>query len=396
MANTSDLPAVVIPFYNRDKVIPPEPQEKQTFHARCHCGNVEFDLTIPTAILPLNAYICSCSSCRYTRGALCSLHVALPQTISPEWTNGRINVSVHKSPGSGAGGHGQRLFCPTCGVRVGLFEPRMAQWVVSTSLFRDTTAGPLFWSVTCFGFYKSPRDGGLLSWLPDGVGGKPLHLGTVPYDFPPDEALSIRPDGTEWLCVACFCGGVAFEIPRPAEAVRGDPHMARCVAPPLEKDNDEDKGEGKGKWKWKAYMDFGGDSWALSGAQGMPWVQVPRAVLSPAVPTTLEFGTVKTYKVSSTLTTGFCEYCGARVFLRDEEEGKKEADKGTEVLNVALGLLRAPEGAKAEDWVVWRAGRPEGVEEGKRFDGEFVDAMAEGMRRWGLDRYGEALEFDIV
>ncbi|KAI2613007.1 uncharacterized protein GGS25DRAFT_478106 [Hypoxylon fragiforme] len=69
------------------------------------------------------------------------------------------------------------------------------------------------------------------------------------------------------------------------------------------------------------------------------------------LPTTLEFGTVKTYKVSSTLTTGFCEHCGARVFLCNEEKEKEKenADKETKVLNVALGLLKAPKGAKAED-----------------------------------------------
>ncbi|KAI2623132.1 DUF636 domain protein [Hypoxylon sp. NC1633] len=369
------VPADLLPLYNRDKTIGPGPQETQTFAARCHCGNIQFSVTLPTSILPLNAYICSCTLCRYTHGTFGSFHVYLPRGIAPEWTSSRINVAVYKTPASGPGGHGQRLFCPTCGSHSGHFEPRVAQWVVDTSLFD----APVFYSFTAAVFPRSPRDGGLLSWVPD-VGGRSLQLVSVDRDFPPEYRVQIGKDGAERLRAECCCGGVSFVVPRPSEEVRGDAYMSRYVSP-------------RDPRKWKAFLDFCRDCGRLSSALVVPWVLVPRVVLEPEVPPDLRIGTVKTYMSSDKTTRGFCGRCGATVFLKTKDRSPSE---GSEVLNIAMGILRAPEGAKAENWVTWRAGKPAWVDDARMYDPEFVDAVVRGQRQWSLERYGEAPDFDVI
>ncbi|KAI1214615.1 DUF636 domain protein [Annulohypoxylon truncatum] len=369
--------ATLVVFYNRDKVAEPdEALDTETFAARCHCGNVNFTVTLPTSYLPLNAYICSCTICRYTHGTFGSYHISLPQGVAPEWTNGALNLAVYKTPGSGAGGHGQRFFCPRCGAHNGHYEAWAAQWVVEPSLFD----APVFWHFRGIGFPRSAGDGGgLLSWLPE-VGGRKLTQASLEHDYEPDHEPEVGPDGGDRLRAECKCGGVSFAIPRPSDKVKGDEYMGRYVSP-------------VNPGKWKAFMDFCRDCRLVSSAHGVPWVLVPRAVLEPEVPSDLRFGTIKTYKSSEDVTRGFCGVCGATIFLKCKARSPTEE---TEVLNIAVGILRAPEGAKAEDWLTWRAGRPAWVDDAMEYDPEFIQAVVNGHREWAVEEYGEALDFEVM
>ncbi|OTB06163.1 hypothetical protein M426DRAFT_119224 [Hypoxylon sp. CI-4A] len=371
-------PDFLATFYNRPKdpkPAPEGPQETQTFKARCHCGNIAFSVTLATAALPLNAHMCSCSLCRYTHGTYASFHVALPQGVGPEWTSGSVNMTVYKTPDSGPGGHGQRWFCPTCGAHNGHYEPWAQQWIVSASLFD----GPAFWSFVGFGFPRSAADGGISSWLPR-VGGKKMTEVTLPRDPPPVNRLVIGKDGEERVRAECNCGGVSFTIPRPSDTVRRDPYMGQYVSP-------------KDPRKWKAFLDICRDCQRVSGAQVHSWMLVPRKVLEPEIPADLNFGTLKVYQSSDKVKRGFCGKCGATVLIKTTLRSPTEE---TEILNIAMGILRAPEGARAENWVTWRAGNPAWVEDGMKFDPEFVSALVEGQKNWALEKYGEALDFDII
>lgn len=200
-------------------------------------------------------------------------------------------------------------------------------------------------------------------------------------DGPPDDdALEVGLDGEERLRAACACGGVSFALPRPGDAVRAHPYTRQYVSPADPR-------------KWKAFVDFSRDCRLLTSAHCVPWVLVPRVVLEPAVPPDLRFGTMKVYRSSEKVTRGFCGRCGATVFIKTKDRSPNEE---SEVLNIAMGILRAPEGAKAENWVTWRAGKPAWVDDGRKFDPEFVDAVVEGQRKWAMDKYGEALDFDVI
>ncbi|KAI0135741.1 DUF636 domain protein [Daldinia grandis] len=366
---------LLVTFFNRDKVGTAETgEESRSFAARCHCGNVRYSVVLPASSLPLHAYICSCTLCRYSHGTLGSFHVSLTQGVAPEWTNGTVNLSVYKSQGSGPGGDGQRWFCPTCGTHNGHYEPWAMQWIIDVALFDE----PSFWEMKGFAFPKSPGDGGLMSWLPSPVS-KGLKILTMDRDLAPDNKLEIGEDGEERLRAECQCGGVSFTIARPSDVVRNDKFMTRFIAP----------GDPQ---KWKAYLDFDKETRRLSSAYFMPWALVPRISLEPEVPPNLLIGTMKTYKASEKITKGFCGRCGATVFLQHKDRSPSEQ---SEVLGIAAGLLRAPEGAKAMNWFKWRA-VPKREIEGTEFDSEFVNAIVEGQREWEVEKYGEALDFEVI
>ncbi|KAI0833045.1 DUF636 domain protein [Hypoxylon sp. FL0890] len=362
-------------IHNRHKVTGPELQETQTFKARCHCGNIQFSVTLATSILPLNAGICACTMCRYSHGTFGAYHATLPPGVTPEWTNNSINLSVYKTPGGGAGGHGQRLFCSLCGAHNGHFEPWISQWIIDISLFD----GPVFWKYVAFGFPKSNGDGGILSWLPS-VGGKEMIQVSPDHDSAPEYEVQVGKNGEERLRAECLCGGVSFTIPRPSDEVRKDEYLSKYISPSDPR-------------KWKALLDFCRDCRLVSSVNGMPWVLVPRAVLEPEVPSDLRIGTMKTYESSDKGIRAFCGKCGATVFGKAKARSPSERQ---EVINVAVGILRAPEGAKAENWVTWRAGKPTWAEDAMKYDPEFVGAVVEGQKKWSLEKYGEAPDFDCL
>ncbi|KAK6954708.1 hypothetical protein Daesc_004676 [Daldinia eschscholtzii] len=364
----------LITFFNRDRAATAEPREEsRTFTARCHCGNIEYSIVLPASSLPLNGYICSCTLCRYSHGSFGSFHVSLTQGVAPEWTNGTINMSVYKTKGSEPGGHGQRWFCPTCGSHNGHYEPWAMQWIADSSLFEEN-----FWEIKGFGFPKSPGDGGLVSWLPESVS-KGMKMLTMDRDFPPEDKIEIGEDGGERLRAECQCGGVSFTIKRPSDAVRNDEYLSRFVAPGNPN-------------KWKAYLDFDKETRRLASVLFMPWALIPRTSLEPEVPSDLLIGTMKTYEASDKITKGFCGRCGAVMFIKNKDGSPSEQ---SEVLNVAVGNFRAPEGAKATNWVQWRS-VPEREKEQIGFDSQFANDIIEGQKAWAVEQYGKTLEFDII
>jgi hypothetical protein len=64
------------------------------------------------------------------------------------------------------------------------------------------------------------------------------------------------------------------------------------------------------------------------------------------------------------------------------------------VVDLATGILRAPEGPMAEEWLTWRT-RVAWLPSGKKYDGEFAQALEEGMKEWTVKRYGQELDLEI-
>lgn len=193
-------------------------------------------------------------------------------------------------------------------------------------------------------------------------------------------------DGTERLRAECHCGGVSFTIPRPTQNILDDEYLRRYVSP-------------LDPTKWKAMLDLCHDCGRLSGANVVPWMLVQRVAIEPPVPADLvhgqqqPYGTLKTYHSSSPTTRVFCGVCGTTVFGATTH---RAPTAGEAVLNIAMGLLRAPEGVRAEKWVTWRAGKHSWSADAKKYDEEFTVSLVEGHRRWGVEMYGEAPEFDVV
>ena len=130
-----------------------------------------------------------------------------------------------------------------------------------------------------------------------------------------------------------------------------------------------------------------------SGMEITPWAFIPRIDISldaeGKVPFEDTFGTLKTYNSSKGVMRSFCSVCGAIVFFADSERDK------TTLLDVAAGLLSAPEGSRAESWLEWRTERLSFREDAVGRAGSLVEGIENGLREFrekGLGRHGPAEE----
>jgi hypothetical protein len=82
--------------------------------------------------------------------------------------------------------------------------------------------------------------------------------------------------------------------------------------------------------------------------------------------------TLKSFKSSENVTRYHCGSCGATVFYT--------ADTRPEVIDVAVGLLRAPSGARAEEWLDWRTRISF---EGDAKHARLLKNFKEGLEAWG-------------
>ncbi|KAI3392923.1 hypothetical protein diail_4972 [Diaporthe ilicicola] len=365
----------------------------KTLTASCYCKAVQCSIDIPTAKLPLSVHLCHCSICRYTHGTLCIFHAVLPSGIVPKFTtpSSLANLTGYKHTHA----QSERFFCTTCGCHVGdrdLEAPEGAspgaemEWRVSTSLFSEHGEDVFQMKTHCF-TEGSTGGSGLFDFLPR-MGDREMKT----FNPGPDSgwwSASMKDEtpkqefdtqGNEVLRAGCHCGGVSFTIPRPTvPAVRDDPFLSRYVSP-------ADEG------KWKAFLDVCDDCRLNAGVQVVPWVPVPRALIQPPMPPGLEpYGTLKTYVSSEGTLRAFCGGCGATVLFGCDS---RTPSPEQQIVSVAAGLLRAPEGVLAEKWVTWR-GCVANFKSGHRFDPVFADSLLKGLQGWATRKYGEPLIYSI-
>jgi hypothetical protein len=322
--------------------------------------------------------------CRYTHGTLCIFHAPLPGGVAPRF----VAPSRLEDLTAYANGEAKstRYFCSTCGCHIGDVCPDDGGWVISSSIFDTSKTDEKAFELRTHVFAKSARDGGLVNWLPR-VGDRPMRFWEPdPADEPNasdvvEQQAETGPDGEDRLRAQCHCGGVSFTIPRPTTAVAAHERFKKYISP-------------VDPTMWAACTDLCDDCRLVDGTHVVAWTFVPRSLLLPPVGADLLIGTSKTYASSEGVLRSFCGVCGATVFFSCDE--RKEPDGvDDQVLDITVGILRAPEGPLAEKWITWRTGRSAWQESGKRFDGEFANSLVEGMAAWGKEKYGEALNFTI-
>ena len=85
------------------------------------------------------------------------------------------------------------------------------------------------------------------------------------------------------------------------------------------------------------------------------------------------WGTIKSYRSSESVTRSFCERCGANVFW--------EGDGRPTLLDIAVGLLDAPSGVRAEEILSWWPKRVSFQE--AALNKELIRNLGEGLANWG-------------
>ncbi|KAK3943935.1 putative DUF636 domain protein [Diplogelasinospora grovesii] len=185
------------------------------------------------------------------------------------------------------------------------------------------------------------------------------------------------------LPASCHCGTVSFLISRPDPSISTLPHsnfpdlmLPYCRTSSSVISNHADEkwwirgGTGGAKSRYLAGTCACRSCRLGSGFEIQTWAFVPRANILFGIPSTagggrtelkpLDFatlprGVLQSYESSVGVIREFCGRCGATIFWHDKWR--------PDLIDVSVGLLRAPEGARAETWLEWWTDRVSFAEE---------------------------------
>lgn len=327
----------------------------------CLCGGAKgvVDLALPpqdgTSSNPLTA-LCNCDSCRHITGVL---SVAYFPIFRPTSTTGLREYA--SSPRS------RWYFCTTCGCHVfhALDEENGTKWelatgtVVSSGLTEENLPPLTDWT---HDFVADTKDGGATVWLPGGAIPRPeSSLNTI------DNLMSSSLKTENVLPAACRCGTVRFDITRPDASSRlptsnfPDLMLAYHSGDPAIKNPQGEKWWLRcGDTKYLAGTCACRSCRLSSGFEIQTWAFVPRSNIHFHIPpsshsdatsvealdfATLRPGILTSYESSPGVIREFCPGCGATVFWHDKWR--------PDLIDVSVGLLNAPEEARAEGWLDW-------------------------------------------
>ena len=197
-------------------------------------------------------------------------------------------------------------------------------------------------------FVEDTRDGGLSVWL--GEIGKRFTTGLGSDESHPGE--EILPGSMSELPLdarlkgMCHFGGVRFQM----------------LPPPKNR-------------LYTAGIDLCTSCRLTTGFELTCWVSVPlnKVQMPDGSALDLDAGTLKSYKSSSGVFRHFCGTCGATVLVAKDDQSW---------VDIAAGLLRADEGARAERWLEWtEIGFPE-----EATDQTLVRSLEKEFRLWARKR----------
>ncbi|KAM4058522.1 glutathione-dependent formaldehyde-activating enzyme [Hirsutella rhossiliensis] len=349
----------------------------QTLEAKCFCGSIHMTFDVPVSSLPFAAYLCHCSMCRYATGSPCIFHTQLPVGLLPKFVGESTEDKLSSYTAKGA--DCSYDFCSMCGCHIGGVSLDRRQWTMATSIFKDH--GPDKFQIKYHVFSKSAKGRGLAS-IVTRLGDREVKTWNPPDDDPRAALVTSEAetgdDGQDRLRAQCHCGGVSFTVRRPTKQVLDDPFVTKFVSP-------------LDKKKWMAVFDACDDCRLTSGSHVVGWAFVPLSVCEPPIDPKLTIGTAKSYSSSEGALRSFCGTCGATLFFTDSE---RRPSREQAVVDIATGIIRAPEGVMAEDWLTWRT-RVAFASSGVSFDKDFGEALSEGMKRWTRESYGEEVDFEV-
>ena len=341
-----------------------------TVEITCLCGEIKDTLELASDV-PVKGSTCSCNSCRYCTGVL-YLSV-LPLKDRPTFVN---ELREYRSSDKVS-----RYFCGTCGSHVLLLVTKNSSWDLATGVVERVVgldgSSMQLEHYTSHEFVGDTVDGGLIVCFAatqdeqspifmQGPDEAPVKFvsGQRPSPFNPQlgtTALSAdhseKPPGigsasSEKLRGSCHCGGVHFSITRPTE------RSSELSAPWPNLIVPSSSGHAENPKDVKWWLRVGGTKYLAgtcacrscrleSGTPIQTWAFVPKANIEQLDGSALDFdmGTLKQYNSSPGCYREFCSTCGATVFWHCEER--------PELIDLSVGILRAPEGSRAEEWLEW-------------------------------------------
>ncbi|KAF2772840.1 hypothetical protein EJ03DRAFT_265975 [Teratosphaeria nubilosa] len=349
--------------------------EDKIVKASCLCGGAAHEIRLSSADLPLKVFICHCDSCRHSTGTLCFTVAAGPAHYKPDL--GLLSLlqpfEISKKI--------IYYHCPRCGSQMlaTMMVGEIKCWGFASGTLEQVD-GVI--QVMAHEHIADTLDGGFSDFLQSIDGSRiPRKLHGLGGEADVDAQLwwkssnAASPSASsQRLRCYCKCGGVNFWIAKPSE------RSVKLQRPPKDQ-------------PWWLRHDgtrfLGGicacDSCRLgSGMEWQEWAFVPIVDISldaeGKVPFSRSFGTLKQYRsTTKPCMRYFCEICGATVFW--------DGDDRPELIDVAVGLLDAKAGARAEAWLHWWTNRLSYQEDAMSRAASLTLAVEAGLKEYGERRY---------
>jgi hypothetical protein len=376
----------------------------KTLKATCLCTSAAHEITLPSTSFPLPSYFCTCTSCRHLTGTLFLSTAFLPPTYKPSPT------LLSKLTSFTFSNRITQYFCKRCGSTMlahclpnpNNADRKEANWDVMTGTLESFDE---VIDLKGYEYIHDSLDGGFADFMPIY---KNRSLDRWPHDInegallplywrnPQPSDKSKHPDPKARLHAHCKCAGISFYIARPSlqstHASRGWPDLWI----PYHKQKETDEKLPNEPWflrasntKFLAGLCACTSCRLASGMEITAWAFVPAIDISldaagliplPAIASqtpNAAFGTLQTYASSANVTRSFCSACGAIVFWSETELSE------TSLLDVAVGLLAADEGARAEGWLEWWTERLSWREDAVERAGGIVEGIEAGLMEFG-------------
>lgn len=333
--------------------------ETKELSVSCMCGATQHTFSVPTAALPLPAHLCSCDISRRISGSLLTSYVKIThdsESPRPDLTALTPYESSHILT---------RHFCSTCGTQMYLEYRHDSHFEAATGTFQvENTDGLIEHKAHIW--IDDTLDGGASQFIRQ-IDGKQLGR----FHQEPGEGEEIQPswtapstsiddtDRSKSIYAHCHCKGVEFHISPPNAASK----IAQSDYPDLmvPYHSGDSQNPANSPWWLPRHDRFLAGTCACvscrraSGFDITFWAFIPAVNITQDAAGSIPFsrspywGTMKTYQSSKGVTRTFCTRCGANVFW--------DCDWRNGLVDVAVGLLDAPSGARAEEILAWWSGR---------------------------------------
>ena len=339
--------------------------------ASCLCGQLVASCSIPKSNLPIDLWLCSCDTCRYTSG-----HLA----ITAVYSHSKLNIqgeAVRYTTSPGPRGL-IRCFCGTCGTSVYEDSPAVECTGLCGGALTKTEG---IVDVKGLIFVAATKDGGFRDWLPN-LPALEMDQGSEEVGTYASKTQSSRTSATpdDKLQCACHCGGVQFYLTRPnEESYNMRAPYDDALVPHFKGDarwNAEDT-----KWwvsadglRYAASICACNDCRKSSGYDLQTWAFIPQVnIFQPdGQPVDFSMGTLREYRSSDGVYRHFCGQCGATVFFR--------ANIKPGLIDISTGLMKASSGSRAEGWLEWQTSRISWLEVAQ--NKPLFAALEAGLQAW--------------
>ncbi|KAF2651266.1 hypothetical protein K491DRAFT_696589 [Lophiostoma macrostomum CBS 122681] len=368
----------------------------------CHCSSANHTFSVPNSLLPLPTNLCNCNISRRISGSLLTSYVnitfddGVPKPDTSALTPYRSSSIL------------TRHFCSTCGTHMYLEYHADGHYEAATGTFQlPSTDGIIEFKSQMW--IEDTKDGGASQFLTH-IDNEELPRYLRESDQSPDAPLewTLHTPATSTSEVKksvhahCHCNGVEFYITAPDATSYASTSGYPDLLVPYQSSPQTISLSNRSNQPW--WIQRHGTRFLAgtctcnscrraSGFDITFWAFIPSSNIFRDSACTQAFirnpdpegagsekywGTMKSYTSSPGVTRTFCSICGANVFW-DGRPGREEEGSNA-LVDVAVGLLDAGSGARAEEFLAWWPGRVSFREEASNKG--LVKGLEEGLASW--------------